>query len=59
VLSAANDPFVPLTVFAPHRAAASPALRFVHPRRGGHMGYRQPGRQPYWAAGALLDFVEG
>jgi predicted alpha/beta-fold hydrolase len=58
VLSATNDPFVPHAAFAPYRDPASPSLRWLHPSRGGHMGYRQAGREPYWAAGALLDFVE-
>ena len=40
VLSTANDPFVPPEVFAPHRAAASASLRWLHPARGGHLGDR-------------------
>jgi predicted alpha/beta-fold hydrolase len=41
ILSTGNDPFVPPTVFAPHRAAASPTLRWLHPARGGHLGDRR------------------
>ena len=41
VLSAANDPFVPLEVFTPHRAAAATAVRWRHPARGGHLGDRR------------------
>lgn len=59
VLSAANDPFVPLAAFDRYRGTASPHVRWLHPRRGGHVGYRQRGPQPFWAAGTLLDFMEG
>jgi predicted alpha/beta-fold hydrolase len=40
VLSTVNDPCVPLTVFEPHRAGASPALAWRQPARGGHLGDR-------------------
>ena len=52
VLSTENDPFVPLTLFAPHRAAASPTLQWQHPARGGHLGHR-----PEMTA-ALLEWLE-
>jgi predicted alpha/beta-fold hydrolase len=59
LLSAANDPFVPLASFDPHREHASPSVRWLHPRRGGHLGYRQRGPESYWAAEVLLRFAEG
>ncbi len=52
LLSAANDPFVPPSVFAPHRAAASSSLRWLHPARGGHLGDR-----PAMTA-ALMEWLE-
>ena len=41
VLSTVNDPFVPLSIFQPHRVAASPMLGWLHPARGGHLGDRR------------------
>jgi predicted alpha/beta-fold hydrolase len=51
VLSAANDPFVPLEVFASHRSGAASALRWRHPARGGHLGYGKGGAEE------VLEFV--
>jgi predicted alpha/beta-fold hydrolase len=55
VLSAANDPFVPLRLFEPHRGLR--AIRFVHPEAGGHCGYWQRGRPRNWAARAVVTFL--
>ena len=57
VLSARDDPFVPLEMFEPYRSVA--AIRFVHPARGGHCGYWQAARPHYWAAEAILDSFAG
>jgi len=56
VLSAINDPFVPVDMFRPHHGLRS--LRFVHPDRGGHCGYWQKGRPRYWAGEVALDFFD-
>jgi predicted alpha/beta-fold hydrolase len=58
VLSAQDDPFVPVTMFEAHRGA-SRLLRFAHPRGGGHCGYWGVGRPRFWAADAALTFFEG
>lgn len=58
ILSAEDDPFVPVAIFDPHRAASG-ALRFVHPRGGGHCGYWGASHPRFWAAGAALSFFEG
>jgi predicted alpha/beta-fold hydrolase len=58
LLSAANDPFVPVGVFEAARRAVPPCATFSHPVEGGHVGYwGQPGER-FWAARALLDFFE-
>ena len=54
VVSAADDPFVPLSMFAAHRGR--PGLELVHPRRGGHCGYWQAGPVRYWAGQVMLEF---
>jgi predicted alpha/beta-fold hydrolase len=57
ILSAQDDPFVPVSMFDAHRGA-SPSLQFSHPHAGGHCGY-WGGRGPrFWAAEAALRFFE-
>jgi predicted alpha/beta-fold hydrolase len=58
ILSAQDDPFVPVSMFDAHRAASS-ALRFAHPAAGGHCGYWGTHWPRYWAADAALRFFEG
>ena len=58
VLSAKDDPFVPVDMFAPFWKRPIPALRFEHPKRGGHGGYRPRGPRVFWAAERALDFFE-
>ena len=58
ILSAQDDPFVPVSMFDGHRRASSD-LRFAHPRGGGHCGYWGAGRPRFWAAEAALRFFEG
>jgi hypothetical protein len=57
VLSAADDPFVPLAMFRRHDG--NPRVRFVHPERGGHCGYWQSASPRFWAAEAALGFAGG
>lgn len=58
ILSAQDDPFVPVSMFDAHRAASS-ALRFAHPRAGGHCGYWGARSPRFWAADQALRFFEG
>jgi len=57
ILSAQDDPFVPVAMFDAHRLASGP-LRFVLPRAGGHCGYWGSLRPRFWAAEAALTFFE-
>ena len=57
VLSAADDPFVPVEIFRSIPDLA-PRLVLAHPMRGGHLGYWQRGRPRFWAAPAVLEFFE-
>lgn len=56
VLSACDDPFVPVEMFTPHHGIA--AASFLHPRRGGHCGYWRAAKPRYWAAEAILRFCD-
>jgi hypothetical protein len=58
ILSAANDPFVPESMYAPLRRAAPPGLRLRLAARGGHLGYWGRGAPRFWAAAAVLDFLD-
>jgi len=55
ILSAADDPFVPVGMFAAHRGA-SPHLTLAHPRSGGHCGYWGAAKPRFWAAQAAIHF---
>ena len=57
ILSAADDPFVPLAAFERFRGA-SPHVAFTHPASGGHCGYWGQARPRYWAAAAAMAFFE-
>ena len=57
IISAQDDPLVPVSMFDAVRAA-SPHLRFVHPARGGHCGYWGARPPRFWAAEAALTFFE-
>ena len=56
ILSARDDPFVPMESFLPHHGKHG--VRFLHPDGGGHCGYWQGSRPHYWAARTLLEFFE-
>jgi predicted alpha/beta-fold hydrolase len=56
VISAANDPVVPVEMFEGYHGL-KPA-RFLHPRRGGHCGYWQASRPRFWASDAILRFLD-
>ncbi len=56
VLSAANDPFVPVEIFEP--CGRLRHVRCLHPREGGHCGYWQSRKPRFWAAEAILEFAE-
>jgi hypothetical protein len=58
ILSAENDPFVPMAAFDPFRRASG-HVRFVHPRVGGHCGYWAASRPRFWAARVALAYFEG
>jgi predicted alpha/beta-fold hydrolase len=57
ILSAQDDPFVPVSMFEAHRAAST-SLRFSHPHAGGHCGYWGVRWPRFWAADAALRFFE-
>lgn len=56
VISAADDPFVPVEMFEPYHDLRP--VRFVHPGRGGHCGYWRAAKPRFWAAQAVLGFLE-
>ena len=58
-ISALDDPFVPPECVERARAAASPAVRFVVTRNGGHVGFvAANGLSPaYWAEELVVDFL--
>jgi hypothetical protein len=57
ILSAVDDPFVPVSMF-PAWNGASPRLTFLHPETGGHCGYWAATTPRFWAAEAALAFLD-
>jgi uncharacterized protein len=58
IVSAEDDPFVPMAAFEPYRRSSA-HVRFLHPRGGGHCGYWTSSRPRFWAARVALEFFEG
>jgi len=58
VLSAADDPFVPARIFRTVPGFRAGRIALAQPSRGGHLGYWQRGRPRFWAAPAVLDFLD-
>jgi predicted alpha/beta-fold hydrolase len=58
IVSAQDDPFVPVAMFEPHRNGAS-RVRFALPSAGGHCGYWSSDRPRFWAAEAVMRFLAG
>lgn len=57
IISAADDPFVPVSMFAGH-STASKHLSLAHPNAGGHCGYWGARSPRFWAAEAAVRFFE-
>ncbi len=57
ILAPRNDPIVPCGAGLPRRRRAG-AVRWLHPDRGGHLGYPRGRDKPFWPALAALRFLE-
>ena len=57
ILSSLNDPLIPPRMFSVHGRGGA-MLRFMHPPKGGHVGYWQSGSPRFWAGEAILDYLE-
>jgi predicted alpha/beta-fold hydrolase len=58
MLSAVDDPFIPVGIFEPYRKLAGNGVVLDLVRRGGHLGYWQSDNPRFWAATAVLDFLD-
>ena len=61
ILTAEDDPFIPVEPFRDPRVTANPSITLRITRYGGHCGYvEQPldGYDGYWAEREIVDFVE-
>jgi len=63
VITAADDPFIPLDQFRDPAVAGNPNLDLIVTRHGGHCGFIEAGRDGrqgdgYWAERTLVGFVE-
>ncbi len=60
-ISAEDDPFLPRAVLERAQAVASPAVKFVITKRGGHVGFisgRTPWSSVYWAEELVVEWLE-
>jgi predicted alpha/beta-fold hydrolase len=60
VVTAEDDPFVPVEPFRDPRLAANPHVTLVVTRHGGHCGFlaaEAPGDDGYWAERRVVQFV--
>jgi predicted alpha/beta-fold hydrolase len=59
-INASDDPFSPEHVLSEARSGASPAVEFLTPRFGGHIGFVEgawPWRARYWAEETAIGFL--
>jgi predicted alpha/beta-fold hydrolase len=60
VITAEDDPFVPVESFRDPALTSNPNIRLVVTRHGGHCGFVTPGpggRDCYWAEERIMDFA--
>jgi uncharacterized protein len=61
IITAADDPFVPVEPFRDPRIAANPHIRLIITRHGGHCGFvsdASDGDDGYWAERTIVEFAE-
>ena len=58
ILTAKDDPFVPLLSFSDPGISANPHIEFVATERGGHCAFisREPGDGRFWAEGRIVHY---
>jgi hypothetical protein len=58
ILTAQDDPFVPIAIFDAPGITGNPHIRLVAPERGGHCGFlsREAGNERYWAEARVAEF---
>ena len=60
IITAADDPFVPVEPFHDPRVAGNPNITLVITEHGGHCGFVSepaPGTDGYWAEDQVVDFA--
>ena len=59
ILSAENDPFVPVAMFDRHRTRDRNSVRIEIASAGGHCGFWASGAARFWAGEALMTYFDG
>jgi uncharacterized protein len=62
IISAEDDPFIPVAELRDARVAGNPQIAVVVTRHGGHCGFVEPGSDGYdgyWAERAVVEFAAG
>ena len=58
ILTAGDDPFIPVAPFSDPALRANPNIEVVVPAHGGHCGFvsSAPGEEKYWAEARIVEF---
>ncbi|MGB0036916.1 MAG: alpha/beta fold hydrolase [Candidatus Acidiferrales bacterium] len=61
ILTAEDDPFVPIRSFEKPAIRENPQITFVAPQYGGHCGFisREHGPERFWSEARIVDFCSG
>jgi len=62
IITAEDDPFIPVEPFRDPKLASNPNIRLVVTRHGGHCGFiaaGEGGGDCYWAEDRIIEFVRG
>jgi uncharacterized protein len=58
ILTAQDDPMIPIATFRDRRIVGNPFIRLVTPKQGGHCGFvsRHSGDERFWAESRVVEF---
>jgi len=61
ILTAANDPFVPVATFADEALHANPNITLIAPAHGGHCAFisNEGGDERFWVEARIVEFCDG
>jgi len=58
VITAQDDPLVPFEIYDHAAFKTNPAIRFLAPKHGGHLGFLSRNKPRFWLDGVCLDWID-